>query len=94
MTATGVLSCREIVELVTDYLEGDLDADTTTALEAHLDLCPGCERYVEQIRETVTTLGNISSDNLSTEAQADLLEAFRAFRRPVTDQPQHRSTPD
>ena len=81
MTATGVLSCREIVELVTDYLEGDLDADTTTALEAHLDLCPGCGRYVEQIRETVTTLGNISSDNLSTEAQAGLLEAFRAFRR-------------
>ena len=86
MTAVHVLSCREIVEMVTDYLEGDLDADTTTALEAHLDLCPGCVRYVEQIRETVATLGDISSHNLSTEAQAGLLEAFRAFRRPVTDQ--------
>ena len=85
MTATRVLSCREIVELVTDYLEGDLDADTTTALETHLDLCPGCARYVEQIRETVTTLGAVSSDNLPAEAQADLLEAFREFRRPITD---------
>ena len=87
MTAVHVLSCREIVEMVTDYLEGDLDADTTTALEAHLDLCPGCERYVEQISETVTTLGDVSSDNLSTDTQAGLLEAFRTFRRPVTNQP-------
>ena len=87
MTAMHALSCREIVELVTDYLEGDLDADTTTALEAHLDLCPGCARYVQQIRETVTALGDVSSDNLSTEAQAGLHEAFRDFRRPVTDRP-------
>jgi anti-sigma factor RsiW len=82
MTSTHTLSCREIVELVTDYLEGDLDATTTTALEAHLDVCPGCERYVEQIRETITTLGHISSDNLSTETQSGLLDAFRAFRTP------------
>ena len=40
MTAMRVLSCREIVELVTDYLEGDLDADVTTALETHLDSAP------------------------------------------------------
>jgi len=87
VTAMHALSCREIVELVTDYLEGDLDADTTTALEAYLDLCPGCARYVQQIRETVATLGDVSSDNLSTEAQAGLHEAFRDFRRPVTDRP-------
>jgi len=89
VTAMHALSCREIVELVTDYLEGDLDADTTTALEAHLDLCPGCARYVQQIRETVATLGDVSSDNLSTEAQAGLHEAFRDFRRPVTDRPEN-----
>jgi len=87
MTTTHVLSCREIVELVTDYLEGDLDADSTTALEAHLDLCPGCERYVEQIRETVITVGEVRSDDLSAEAQAGLLAAFREFRRPATDRP-------
>src|SRR5665809_134322 len=53
------LKKNKIVELVTDYLEGDLDADTSTALEAHLDLCPCCARYVEQIRETVSTLGDV-----------------------------------
>ena len=47
----------------------------------------GSARYVEQIRETVTTLGDLSSDDLSTESQAGLLEAFRAFRRPLKDQP-------
>ena len=87
MTDTQLLSCREIVELVTDYLEGDLDTETRTALETHLDLCPGCARYVEQIGETVSTLGEVSSENLSAEAQAGLLEAFREFRRPVTDPP-------
>ena len=83
MTATNVLDCREIVELVTEYLEGDLDANTATAVEEHLDLCPGCARYIEQIRETISTLGQVSSDNLPDETQAGLLDAFRAFRRPV-----------
>ena len=86
MTAPPVLSCQEIVELVTDYLEGELDGDMSTALRAHLDVCPGCARYVQQIRETVAALGEVSSDNLSTEAQAGLLDAFRAFRRPATEQ--------
>ena len=87
MTSTQALTCREIVELVTDYLEGELDAITTTAFDAHLDVCPGCARYLEQIRETVTTLGEVSSDNLSAEAQAGLVDAFRAFRRPAGDTP-------
>ena len=87
MTATRVLSCREIVELVTDYLDGELDADTTTALQVHLELCPGCDRYVEQIRETVATLGEVNSDNLCAETQAGLLDAFRAFQHPAQDGP-------
>ena len=58
MTAPRTLSCSEIVEMVTDYLEGDLDAPTAAALAEHLRLCPGCDRYVDQIRETVTTLGS------------------------------------
>jgi anti-sigma factor RsiW len=82
-----VFSCREIVELVTDYLDGELDTATATAFEAHLDMCPGCDRFVDQIRETITTLGEVSSDNLSTDTQAGLLDAFRTFRRPVTNPP-------
>lgn len=82
MTVTRELDCTEIVELVTDYLDGALDVTTAAALEDHLARCPGCARYVEQFRETIATLGAISSASLSTKTQADLLEAFRTFHRP------------
>ncbi len=82
MTAHRTLSCSEIVEMVTDYLDGDLDQPTVVALEEHLRLCPGCDRYVDQIRETVSTLGSITSESLSPQAQRDLIEAFRTFKRP------------
>ena len=81
MTVPRTLSCNEIVEMVTDYLEGDLDQPTTVALEEHLRLCPGCDRYVDQIRETVSTLGSITSESLSPQAQSGLLEAFRTFKQ-------------
>jgi len=82
MTTPTELSCSEIVEIVTDYLEGDLDPPTAAAVQEHLRLCPGCDRYVDQIRETVSTLGSITSDSLSPQAQSDLMEAFRTFERP------------
>ncbi len=85
MTTMHVFSCREIVELVSEYLEGDLDAEAASALEAHLDGCPGCDLYVHQIRETISTLGDVSSADLSADTRAGLLEAFRTFRRPVID---------
>jgi len=83
MTTPSALSCNEIVEMVTDYIEGDLDPPTVAALEEHLRLCPGCDRYVDQIRETVSTLGSITSESLSPQAQSDLLDAFRTFQRPA-----------
>ncbi len=82
MTVPRTLSCNEIVEMVTDYIEGDLDPPTVAALEEHLRVCPGCDRYVDQIRETVSTLGSITSESLSPQAQSGLLEAFRTFERP------------
>ena len=78
-------NCRQIVELVSDYLEGDLDADTVDALEAHLVQCPGCLHYVDQIRETIAILGQVGSAGLSPDTQAGLMAAFASFRRPVAD---------
>ena len=83
MTNPSALSCNEIVEMVTDYIEGDLDPPTVAALEEHLRVCPGCDRYVDQIRVTVSTLGSITSESLSPQAQSDLLDAFRTFKRPA-----------
>jgi anti-sigma factor RsiW len=71
--------CQDIVELVTDYLEGVLAPSTASAVEAHLAECDGCRIYVEQIRETIDALGHLSADTLSAQAQAGLIDAFRGF---------------
>jgi anti-sigma factor RsiW len=66
----------QLVELVTDYLEGVLDAATVAEFDAHLALCPGCAEYLAQIRETASILGRVSFDGLSDPARARLLAAF------------------
>jgi anti-sigma factor RsiW len=78
------ITCQEVVELVTDYLEDELDDATTTELEAHLALCPGCQVYVQQMRLTIDELGHVPVDSLSEQAQSDLVAAFRTFHRPGT----------
>src|SRR3712207_5879407 len=74
------IRCQEVVELVTDYLEGVLDPEMTAEVEAHLALCEGCDTYVEQMRVTVAALGNVPLATLSETAQADLVRAFRDMR--------------
>ena len=76
------ISCQEVVELVTDYLEGELDDAMRVALEAHLALCPGCDIYLEQMRQTIAELGHVPVDTLSDQAQDDLVAAFRTFHSP------------
>ena len=75
------LSCQEFVELVTDYLEGALDDAARTRFEQHLALCPGCETYLDQMRETASRLGEIPVETLSPEMRTTLLTAFRDFHR-------------
>jgi len=80
MAEVAGMTCRELVELVTDYLEDALDAETRDRFEEHLALCPGCETYLQQMAETAERLGQIPVDTLSREAQAVLLTAFRDVR--------------
>ncbi len=77
----GHMSCQEVVELVTDYIEGVLGDDTRARFEHHVDLCPGCEVYLRQMEETALRLGAIPPESLSPEAQSTLLDAFRGFMR-------------
>ena len=76
------LSCSDFVELVTAYLDGALDPDTTVEFEDHMAQCPGCRTYFDQMRETIERLGEIPVETISAEAQETLLAAFRAFPRP------------
>jgi anti-sigma factor RsiW len=74
------LSCQELVELVTDYLEGALPDEARLRFDGHLELCEGCRIYLEQMRQTITVLGHLPEEALSPDAERELLEAFRGWR--------------
>lgn len=76
----GGITCREFVELVTEYLEGRLDAATRAGFEQHVAGCPGCARYLEQIRASVQVLGRVSLDPITPAARDQLMAAFRSWR--------------
>jgi anti-sigma factor RsiW len=76
------LSCQELVELVTDYLEGALPAELHERFERHIAHCSGCQAYLEQMHSTIRLTGALTTDALSPEAERTLLEAFRGWRQP------------
>ena len=80
MIGTADLSCRELVELVTDYLEGALDRRTRRRFEHHISGCPHCTEYLEQIRETIRLTGRLSEEELDPRARDELLAAFRTWK--------------
>jgi predicted anti-sigma-YlaC factor YlaD len=74
------LSCQEFVELVTDWMEGELPEPVRTAIEEHLVICPPCGDYVAQVRAALHTLQRAESEPPSPPRRDDLLAAFRASR--------------
>jgi anti-sigma factor RsiW len=79
--AVEKLSCQELVELVTDYLEGILPEAERERFDAHLATCDGCSTYVEQMRATLRVTGELAPASLSEEAEESLLAAFRTWRK-------------
>ena len=75
------LPCQELVELVTDYLEGRLPEPQRVRFETHLALCSGCRTYLEQMRQTLRALGRLAEESIQPEAKQRLLVAFRDWRR-------------
>ncbi len=73
------LTCAEIVELVTDYLEERLSVFDTERFEEHLAFCDGCQGYLEQMRATIVAAGRLREEDLPSELQERLLEAFRSW---------------
>jgi anti-sigma factor RsiW len=79
-TTAEALSCQELVELVTSYLEGALDPVDQGRFEEHLATCETCQVYIEQIRQTIALTGRLTPDELAPEAERDLLLAFRSWK--------------
>ncbi len=81
MTITDDLSCQELVELVTDYLEGNLPPVEQRRFEEHLAGCTGCTIYLDQMRKTIHLLGRLTEETVAPEAKEELLARFRAWKR-------------
>ena len=76
------LVCREVVELMTAYLENALDAEARAEFQAHLDVCDDCARYLEQMRQTVDFLRGLGPNGPTPETTRELLARFRSWRSP------------
>jgi exonuclease VII small subunit len=79
MSSVQDLTCAQVVELVTDYFEGALDASLTERFEEHLALCAGCDNYLDQVRQTIETAGRLRESEVPPQLREDLLRAFRGW---------------
>jgi len=83
MTHSNDLSCKELVELVTEYLENSLPLSEKAQFEAHLALCPGCQTYLEQMRQTLHAVGHLTEESLDPTTRDTLLALFRNWKNSV-----------
>jgi anti-sigma factor RsiW len=77
MSQAPGISCKEFVELVTEYFDGALSQDDVRRFEHHIEECFWCGRYLEQMRVTIETVGRIDEESISPDAKDSLLHAFR-----------------
>ncbi|HTQ67406.1 MAG TPA: zf-HC2 domain-containing protein [Solirubrobacteraceae bacterium] len=75
------MSCRELVTLVTEYLEGSLAARDRRRFERHIRGCDGCTAYLEQMRDTIRLAGSLRESDVSPQARRELLAAFRDWKQ-------------
>jgi anti-sigma factor RsiW len=74
------LTCRELVELVTDWLEGKLPPHERARFEAHLVACEACRAHLQQMRHLLDATGRLAEEDVPPAARDALLHAFRAWR--------------
>jgi predicted anti-sigma-YlaC factor YlaD len=75
------ITCRELVELVTDYLEGALSDADRTRFDEHLEICEACRTYINQMRRTIEVSGRLTEEALEPSARDALIDAFRDWNR-------------
>jgi hypothetical protein len=75
------MRCQELVELVTDYFEDALSRRDRARFERHIGECEYCNRYLDQMRITIRTLGRLPVETIPPAAREELLDAFRDWKR-------------
>ena len=74
------LTCHEVIELLSNYIEGALPADERRRVDEHLALCDGCTTYLEQMRDAIRLSGMLTEEQVPEDDKATLLAAFRDWR--------------
>lgn len=75
------MSCKELVELVTDYLEAALSAADRHRFDLHIAKCDWCKLYIDQIRLTIKAAGKLSEESIPKDVQNELLSVFRDWKK-------------
>jgi anti-sigma factor RsiW len=78
------LTCVELVELVTDYLDGALSRRERARFDAHIRACGNCTEYLEQFRRTIALTGTLREEDVEPAAREALLAQFAEWRRERT----------
>ena len=73
------MTCKELVEVLTDYLEGRMPADRRLLFEEHVAFCSWCQTYLDQMRETIRVTGTLREEDLGLETREAFLDAFRTW---------------
>ena len=80
MTEQIAFNCQQIVELVTEYLDGSLQPTERLAFERHVTICPPCRGYLAQLRKIRKMGGTLREDDLPQPLRDDLVKAFRTWK--------------
>jgi predicted anti-sigma-YlaC factor YlaD len=83
MSVDASITCREVVELLNDFLEGELPEPQRVRVDEHLRGCNGCTTILEEFRETIRLTGMLTVEHVNEAQRATLLEAFRDWKTGV-----------
>ena len=75
-----MLTCQQLTELVTNYLERRLPFSQRVAFQMHLGMCRHCRAYLQQMKQTIRTLGKLPSEPIPPDVREMLLERFRQWK--------------
>lgn len=75
------LVCQQVVELITEYLEGTLSRRDRRRFEHHLRACPHCSAYLAQMRMTIAATGRLTPEDLTPEVRQEFTDLFRTWHR-------------
>ncbi|MEW6364752.1 MAG: zf-HC2 domain-containing protein [Acidobacteriota bacterium] len=76
-----MLTCKELTEIITDYIEGRLTLFQRISFQLHLGMCRHCRAYLRQMRLTVRTLGKMPTMSVPQDVEQELLKRFRDWKR-------------